>query len=91
MAQTGLDASRASGYERIGDKVSLETHIHEVTGIPFEALRGPSLDNFSTSERMAWAARRETTEEEDGWRILSFRDFCHFPAGDLRRRKRECV
>jgi tetratricopeptide (TPR) repeat protein len=51
---------------RLGDKRSLEQLIHEVTSIPVEALQGCNLDNFSVSERMAWARDRETTEEEDG-------------------------
>jgi hypothetical protein len=51
--------------EQLGNKKSLERHIHEVTGIPVKALRGSSLADFDTSERMLWAERRETTREED--------------------------
>ena len=51
--------------ERLGDKKSLERQIHEVTGIPVEALRGNPLSNFSVGERMSWAAKRETKRKED--------------------------
>jgi hypothetical protein len=51
--------------EQLGNKKSLERHIHEVTGIPVKALRGSSLADFDTSERMLWAESRETTREED--------------------------
>ncbi|KAH6633755.1 kinesin light chain [Boeremia exigua] len=50
---------------RIGDKASLEQLIHGITSIPFTALRNEPLDQFSTSERMRWAVKRTTTEEED--------------------------
>ena len=40
--------------------------IHGVTRIPIAALDGHALDTFSASERMAWAARRQTTKDEDG-------------------------
>jgi len=56
----------SSRHQRLGDKISLEHQIHEITGIPIEALRGSSLDSFSVEERMAWTENRETTEEEDG-------------------------
>lgn len=49
----------------LGDKRSLEHEITQVTGIPPKALRGQSLSDFSAEERFAWAANRETTEEED--------------------------
>jgi hypothetical protein len=51
--------------QRIGDKESLEQQIHEITGIPVEALRGDSLEDFSVKERQAWMAGRQTMEEED--------------------------
>jgi hypothetical protein len=50
---------------RLGDKNSLKQHIHEVTGIAVQALQGIPLSQFSVNERMSWAARRETTVEED--------------------------
>lgn len=51
--------------ELLGNKTSLERQICSITGIPLKALRGGSLSDFSITERMAWAATRETTREED--------------------------
>jgi heterokaryon incompatibility protein (HET) len=51
--------------EQLGNKRSLERHIHEVTEIPVKALRGSSLSDFSVPERMSWAEKRETTRKED--------------------------
>ncbi|KAN0078814.1 hypothetical protein V8E54_005327 [Elaphomyces granulatus] len=51
--------------EQLGNKKSLERHIHEVTGIPVKALRGSPLCDFSIPERMLWAEKRETTRKED--------------------------
>ncbi|KAK4905124.1 hypothetical protein LTR49_025552 [Elasticomyces elasticus] len=51
--------------ERLGDKRSLEQHIHEVTAIPQAALRGRPLHRFSVDERLSWMSARETTLEED--------------------------
>ncbi|KAN0072834.1 HET domain containing protein [Elaphomyces granulatus] len=51
--------------EQLGNKRSLERHIHEVTGIPVKALRGSSLSDFSVPERMLWVEKRETTHKED--------------------------
>ncbi|KAF1358454.1 HET-domain-containing protein [Lizonia empirigonia] len=51
--------------QRIGDKASLDRLVHDITGIPLAALRNCPLDQFSTSERMRWAEKRTTTEEED--------------------------
>ncbi|KAI4940771.1 hypothetical protein J4E91_011258 [Alternaria rosae] len=52
--------------ERLGDKKSLQHLIHEVTGIPIEALSGSDLSEFDVAKRFSWAANRQTTEEEDG-------------------------
>jgi len=49
----------------LGDKKSLELQIHQTTRIAVQALRGTELRYFSVQERMSWAARRETTVEED--------------------------
>lgn len=49
----------------LGSRASLEEHIHYVTKIPVEALRGSLLSTFTTDERFAWAATRYTTIEED--------------------------
>ncbi|KAF2846474.1 HET-domain-containing protein [Plenodomus tracheiphilus IPT5] len=51
---------------RLGDKESLKHPIHEVTGIPIEALSGSDLSEFDVAKRFSWAANRQTTEEEDG-------------------------
>lgn len=50
---------------RLGDKVSLEAEIHEITGIAILALRGHHLSSFSIEDRMSWASKRMTTREED--------------------------
>jgi hypothetical protein len=51
--------------ELLGNKVSLERHICEITGIPAKALRKNPLSDFSVTERMSWAESRETTCKED--------------------------
>lgn len=50
---------------RLGDKTSLQQHIHHVTNIPVEALRGSPLHKFTAEERFAWTTGRHTTVEED--------------------------
>jgi hypothetical protein len=50
---------------RLGDKRSLEHHIHARTRIPITALRGSSLSNFTVDERMSWIHGRQTKYEED--------------------------
>jgi hypothetical protein len=50
---------------RLGDKKSLEALIHEITGIPLEALRGADMATFSVAERMSWANNRRTKRRED--------------------------
>lgn len=49
----------------LGDKASLETLLHEVTGIAVAALRGESLSKFDVEERLSWSANRHTTRDED--------------------------
>ena len=56
---------RANG-DRLGDKLRLETVIHEVTGIAKNALRGDPLPKFSIEERISWASQRSTKRDEDG-------------------------
>ncbi|KAH8796360.1 hypothetical protein BGZ57DRAFT_998111 [Hyaloscypha finlandica] len=51
--------------KRLGDKQSLEKPIQEITGIPIQALRGNPFSNFNVAKRIRWAARRQTTKEED--------------------------
>jgi hypothetical protein len=50
--------------QRIGDKASLSQLIHDITSIPFAALRC-ALGQFTVSERIQWAKNRKTTEKED--------------------------
>jgi hypothetical protein len=49
----------------LGDKNLLEKLIQEITQIPIQALRGNPFSDFSIAERKGWAAKRQTTEEED--------------------------
>jgi chromosomal replication initiation ATPase DnaA len=51
--------------QQIGDKMSLDQLVHEITSIPLAALRNDSLDQFTTSERARWSENRETTEDKD--------------------------
>ena len=44
-------------WEQLGNKLSLERHIHEITGIPVEALQGSFLSDFSITEQMLWTER----------------------------------
>ena len=55
----------SSQHKKLGDKKSLARVIHEITRIPIPALDGHALDTFSTAERMAWSANRQTTKDED--------------------------
>ena len=55
----------SSNEKLLGDKKSLESLLHEITGIAVEALRGIPLSEFSVNERMSWAETRETKREED--------------------------
>jgi hypothetical protein len=64
IAPTSVEFYSKEG-ELLGDKSTLEQHICEVTGIPAKALRGSPLSDFSITERMSWAERRETTCQED--------------------------
>jgi hypothetical protein len=54
----------SSEGRRLGDKSSLKYQIHEITGIPVQALEG-RLSEFTIEERMLWAERRETKVKED--------------------------
>ncbi|KAK5657213.1 hypothetical protein OQA88_3271 [Cercophora sp. LCS_1] len=49
----------------LGNKTSLAQHIHNITGIPLEALQANALSNFSFEVRMSWIEKRSTTREED--------------------------
>ena len=49
----------------LGNKKLREQQIHQITGIAIKALQGNPLSQFDVAERLSWAARRETTFEED--------------------------
>jgi hypothetical protein len=52
---------------RIGSRTSLIQEIHEITGIPVQALHGHNTDlpSFSVTERLSWTSNRATKREED--------------------------
>ena len=50
---------------RLGDKESLKHIIHEITGIPIDALSGKQVSEFSIAERFSWADHRQTKRPED--------------------------
>jgi hypothetical protein len=53
------------GGQRLGDKLSLAPTIHEITGIPIQALLDNRISRFNVEERFKWAEKRETKYEED--------------------------
>jgi len=44
--------------QQLGDRKTLERLIHEVTKVPFGALRGNPLSQFSVEEKFLWADKR---------------------------------
>ena len=65
--------------ERLGNKISMEQQVYEITGIDVQALRGNPLSSFSVTERMSWAAKRKTTRKEDkAYSLLGIFDI-HMP------------
>jgi KaiC/GvpD/RAD55 family RecA-like ATPase len=54
-----------SDGKKLGDRASLKSQIHEITGISLLALEGKHLHTFSIYERKSWAANRVTTIKED--------------------------
>jgi hypothetical protein len=58
-------------WERLGDKTSLKSLIHKITGIPHEVFDGAPLSQFSVDERLRWKGDRETKRNEDAWYSLS--------------------
>jgi hypothetical protein len=63
----------------LGDKKSLKDTIHEITGIPSDALSGKQVSEFSVAQRFSWAEKRQTTREEDGAYCLFGMFGCHLP------------
>ncbi|KAI5921913.1 vegetative incompatibility protein HET-E-1 [Camillea tinctor] len=55
----------SSDDKRLGDKRSLKTLLHEITGITINAIKGIPLSNFTIDERMSWSKGRETKRDED--------------------------
>jgi hypothetical protein len=51
-------------WRRPGDRMSLKSHIHEVTNIPHEVLEGAPLYQSSVDERFRWRQSRHTKLEE---------------------------
>ena len=54
-----------SGWSLIASKYELLIELEGITGIPQLALHNFRHDDFCIAEKMAWAARRHTTREED--------------------------
>jgi hypothetical protein len=50
---------------KLGSKSTLESMIHEITGISRNALQGDALSDFPIEERISWTKHRHTTIEED--------------------------
>jgi hypothetical protein len=49
----------------IGDRNSMTSILHDLTGIPHKALQGGPLVEFSVEDRLSWASSRYATLEED--------------------------
>lgn len=64
IAPASVDFFSSEG-DWLGSKRSLEQHIHEITGIAIEALRGGPLMGFEVEERFSGAKYRETKRQED--------------------------
>ena len=65
--------------ERLGDKGSLESLLHEITGIPVEVFQGKPLIELTIEERMQWAAKRTAKRKEDeAYSLLGIFDL-HMP------------
>lgn len=52
-------------WKKLAKKDHLIDFISEITGIDDEALIGEDISQFSIAERMAWAAHRKATRQED--------------------------
>ncbi len=64
IAPTSVEFFSLEG-KRLGDKRSMEKQVYEITEIDVRALRGEPLSDFSVADRTLWAAKRQTTREED--------------------------
>lgn len=61
---------------KIGDKLTLDTQVAEITDIPISAIQGTDLSQFSINERLSWAVRVEITIKKD-------QVYCVLPIVDL--------
>jgi hypothetical protein len=52
-------------WDRLGDKRSLGSLIHKITGISQDVLNGSPLSQSSINDRLRWTEGRETKHEED--------------------------
>jgi hypothetical protein len=64
VAPTSVEFFSQDG-EQLGNKRSLERHIHKITGIPIEVFQGGPLSDFGVIKRLLWADKRETTRKKD--------------------------
>lgn len=64
LAPTSVEFFSSDGG-RLGSRRSLRREIHDITGIPVQALHGRSLKQFKIEERTNWIRGRETKREED--------------------------
>ncbi|KAI9686132.1 MAG: hypothetical protein M1822_003787, partial [Bathelium mastoideum] len=55
----------SSEGERLGNKLTLEGTIHDITGIPTNVLIQGLSSDLTVDEQMSWAANRHTKEPED--------------------------
>jgi Heterokaryon incompatibility protein (HET) len=52
-------------HKKLGDKDSLKQQIYKTTNIPYSALQGELLSQFTVDERLRWIGHRKTKLEED--------------------------
>jgi hypothetical protein len=65
LAPTSVEFFSREG-RRLGDKRSLREQIHKITNIPYAAIEGAPLSQFTVNQRLQWKEHRETKHEEDG-------------------------
>jgi hypothetical protein len=64
LAPVSVDFFSVEG-QRLGSRTSLLPEIHDVTGIPGQALQGIPLHRFSIEQRLLWMRGRKTKRGED--------------------------
>lgn len=64
LAPTSVEFFSSDGRQ-MGSRNSLRREIHDITGIPTQALQGRPLSQFDIKERLSWVEGRETKREED--------------------------